>query len=45
MNTMNDSQGFSPLRAVRLLLASTAMAFAFALPGSLHLLHELLQLI
>lgn len=45
MNATNNPQGFSPLRAARLLLASAAMAFAFALPASLHLLHDLLQLL
>ncbi|WP_256365894.1 hypothetical protein [Solimonas sp. K1W22B-7] len=34
-------EGFSPARAARLLLATAAMAFVFALPASLHLLLNL----
>lgn len=45
MNTPNAVEGFSLLRTGRLLLATATMAFVFALPGSLHLVHELLRLI
>ncbi len=37
-------QGFSPARSLRLLLQAAAMAFVFALPGSLRLAQELLEL-
>lgn len=43
---MNDSPwGFSPARTASLLLRTAALAFVFALPGSLGLARELLHLI
>ena len=45
MNATNDTpQGFSPVRTVRLLLQTAALAFVFALPGSLRLAQELLNI-
>jgi len=45
MSTPHSPEGFSPLRAARLLLAAAMMAFVFALPESLRLAQELLHLI
>lgn len=40
--TTQAPQGFSPARAARLLLRTAALAFVFALPGSLNIAHCLL---
>jgi len=42
ITTTQPQQGFSPVRAARLLLQTAALAFVFALPGSLNIAHCLL---